>query len=366
MRSTHPLSLTSGPWPLASSYHFPAEWAPHSRVWLSWPHARADWPGKFAPIPWIFAEMIRGITRHGTCGLLVKDAKAEADAKATLDRAGVDLAKVAMHIIPTNRGWLRDCGPIWVYDRAQGAHENGQKKMLDWGFNAWAKYGNWRKDNAVPEAIAAINGQTRIVPTYRGKPVVLEGGGIETDGEGTLIVTEEWLLSDTQIRNKGFSHADYEQVFAEWLGIEKTLWLGHGIVGDDTHGHVDDITRFTAPGVALTVVERNPNDANHALLRENLKRLNAARDAKGRQLTVVELPMPEPVVFEGQRLPASYANYLVTNGVVIVPIFGDVHDHEALSVLAQCFPGREILPVYARDLVWGLGTVHCLTQQEPV
>jgi agmatine deiminase len=342
------------------SYHFPAEWEPHSRVWLAWPHAKADWPGKFAPVPWIFAEMIRAITRHGKCGLLVKDAKAEADAKMTLERAGVDLQKVALHIIPTNRGWLRDCGPIWVRDGA------GKKQMLDWGFTAWAKYPNWRKDNAVPEAIAALTGDPRIVPTYRNKPVVLEGGGIETDGEGTLIVTEEWLLSDTQIRNKKFTREDYERVFSEWLGIEKTLWLGHGIVGDDTHGHVDDITRFTAPGVALTVVEHHKSDPNYALLQENVKRLERARDAKGRQLAVVELPMPEPILFEGQRLPASYANYLVTNGVVIVPIFGDVYDRVALDVLAQAFPTREIIPLYARDLVWGLGTVHCLTQQEPV
>jgi agmatine deiminase len=200
---------------------------------------------------------------------------------------------------------------------------------------------------------------------HRGKPVILEGGGIETDGEGTLMVTEEWLLSDSQVRNKGFTRADYEAVFAEWLGISQTIWLGQGIAGDDTHGHVDDITRFTAPGVVLSVVEQNKNDANYALLQENLKRLNTARDTKGRQLTVVELPMPEPVVCEGQRLPASYANYLVTNGVVLAPVFGDAQDRVALNLLAECFPEREVIPIYARDLVWGLGTVHCLTQQEP-
>lgn len=341
-----------------TTYRMPAEWEPHKRTWLAWPHNKEDWPDKFAPVPWIFAEMVRGITQGERAGLIVKSEKAGDDAREILTRVGVNLKKVDIHVIPTNRGWLRDCGPVWV-------KEGKQLVAIDWGFSAWAKYPNWQKDNKVPEAIVELTGHDRIVPIFKDTQVVLEGGGIDVDGEGTILVTEEWLLSKKQVRNPGFTRADYETVFADALGCPTTIWLGKGIVGDDTHGHVDDITRFVAPGKVVTVVEPNMKDPNHELLNDNLARLNRARDAKGRKLEVIELPMPRPVICEGERLPASYANFLICNTNVLVPVFGDVNDRIALDTLAACFPEREIQPIYARDLVWGLGTIHCLTQQEP-
>ena len=342
-------------------FQMPAEWAPQKRIWLSWPHARADWPGKFAPIPWVFAEMVRVITGSGQrVGLLVRDQKTRAEAMQMLDRAGVSLTQVDMVQAKTNRGWLRDCGPLWVRDGLGGT------TALNWKFTGWAKYGNHKLDNEVPEQIADFTLDDTLEPTANDMPIVLEGGGIEVDGAGTIIVTEEWLLSDTQIRNKGFTAEDYELLFEHYLGCPNTVWLGKGIVGDDTHGHVDDITRFVAPGKIVTVIERDKNDANYALWQDNKRRLKKATDANGKPFEIIDLPMPRPVMFEGQRLPASYANFLICNKIVLVPTFNDPADKEALSILQQCFPKREVVGIYARDLVWGLGTIHCLTQQEPV
>lgn len=336
------------------SFQMPAEWAPQERIWLSWPHARGDWPGKFAPIPWVFAEMVRMITASGQrVGLLVNNAAIRAEAMEILDRADVTLAMVDMLEVKTNRGWLRDCGPIWVRD------VTGQLVALDWKFTGWAKYGNHRLDNSVPEPVTKFTNHARVVPKHKGKPVVLEGGGIEVDGAGNIIVTEEWLLSDSQVRNPGFTREDYEEIFAKYLGAPNTIWLDAGVVGDDTHGHVDDITRFVAKGSVVTVMEQDRNDANYALLQTNRARLGRT------SLNVIELPMPRPVVFEGQRLPASYANFLICNQVVLVPVFNDVADATALKTLEACFPTRRVVPIYARDLVWGLGTIHCLTQQQP-
>lgn len=336
------------------TYRMPAEWAHQERIWLSWPHAKADWPGKFAPIPWVFAEMVRVISATQRVGLLVKDAKSRAEAMEMLDRAGAVLTNIDILEVKTNRGWLRDCGPIWVREA------NSEKQVaLDWKFNAWAKYTNHQLDNKVPEGIVGLTKHERVVPMHKGKPVVLEGGGIEVDGAGTVIVTEEWLLSDTQVRNPGFTREDYEQVFAKYLGAPHTIWLEAGIVGDDTHGHVDDITRFVSPGHVVTVMESDARDPNYELLQAN-------RAILGRtSLKITELPMPRPVIFEGQRLPASYANFLICNKVVLVPTFNDPADSIALSTLQKCFPSREVVGIYARDLVWGLGTIHCLTQQQP-
>lgn len=341
-----------------SPYLLPPEWSPQARIWLSWPHARADWPGKFAPIPWVFCEMIRLITAHQRVGLLVKDATSRAMAQAMLDRAGATLAMVDFREVKTNRGWMRDCGPLWVM-------RGGKRTALHWGFNGWAKYGNHRLDAAVVPALAAFTKDPVLRPRHRGRHVVLEGGGLEVDGAGSILVTEEWLLSDTQIRNPGFTRQDYEAIFAQYLGARNTIWLGRGIVGDDTHGHVDDITRFVAPGKIVTAIAKNKSDANYALLQENLKRIKKARDAKGKPFEVAELPMPRPVEFEGQRLPASYANFLITNRRVLVPVFNDAADARALSTLQALFPKREVVGVFARDLVWGLGTLHCLSMQEP-
>lgn len=342
-----------------AAFRMPAEWEPQKRTWLSWPHARADWPGKFAPIPWVFAEMVRVIASGQRVGLLVKDPKTRAEAMQMLDRAGVALTQIDFVECPTNRGWLRDCGPIW-------AELGGEELVaLNWKFTGWAKYANHKRDNEVPDTIADFTQHHSVEPTANDRVITLEGGGIEVDGRGSIIVTEEWLLSDTQIRNKGFTREDYEAVFDHYLGASNTIWLGNGIVGDDTHGHVDDITRFVAPGVIVTATEQDKADANYDLLQENLKRLKKARDAAGQKFEVIEIPMPRPVVFEGQRLPASYANFLITNTHVLVPVFNDPADRVALDVLAEAMPEREIVGIYARDLVWGLGTIHCLTQQEP-
>ena len=330
----------------------PAEWAPQVRVWFSWPHARADWPGKFAPIPWVFAEMLRLITPHQRVGLIVHNAKVRAEAQATLERAGVALHAIDIIEARSNRGWMRDAGAIYVHDEA------GKKTALNFGFNGWAKYPNHRLDNTLPEAMASFTKTPLITPKYNGRTVVLEGGGIEVNGAGSVIVTEEWLLSDTQLRNSGFTRADYEAIFAQYLGAENTIWLEAGIVGDDTHGHVDDITRFVDETTVVSAIETNKQDANYTVLRENTKRLKKAG------LEVIDLPMPAPVVFEGERLPASYANFLITNKRVLVPLFNDAHDRDALNILQAAFPTREVVGVFARDLVWGLGTIHCLSQQE--
>lgn len=338
----------------------PGEWEKHRSTILAWPHNKEDWPGKFAPIPWVYAEIIRYLTQVERVRLIVRNPKEQAQAEDILTRAGADLGKVDFHTIPTNRIWMRDSGPIFV----RGA--KGEKAMLDWRFTAWAKYANHRLDDRVPEVLNESMNIKRIQPTYKGKRVVLEGGAIDVNGKGTLLTTEECMLSNVQVRNPGFTREDYEAVFAQYLGITNTIWLGHGIVGDDTHGHVDDITRFVNANTVVTVVEPDKRDDNHALLKDNVKRLKAARDQDGKQLTIVELPMPRPVVFEEQRLPASYANFLIANKLVLVPTFNDPADRVALSILAELLPKHEVVGIHAVDLVWGLGTIHCMSQQEPL
>jgi len=337
----------------------PAEWEKQAAIWLAWPHNKEDWPDKFEPIPWVYAEIIRHIARTQLVRLVVQNDKEKKRATDVLERAGVNLKKVEWYVIPTDRIWLRDSGPIFVRDKKKN------KAMLDWRFNAWAKYPNHKKDDKVPEAINASHKLERVQPMHKGKRVVLEGGSIDVNGKGTLITTEECLLSEIQCRNPGFTRDDYAEVFATYLGIEQILWLGNGIVGDDTHGHVDDITRFVKADTIVTVIEKDKRDDNYSLLQDNLKRLKKARDAKGKAFNIVELPMPKPVVFEGQRLPASYANFLICNDVVLVPTFNDPMDRIALNILAECFKGREVVGIHAVDLVWGLGTIHCMSQQEP-
>jgi len=340
------------------AFRMPAEWEPHAATWLAWPHNAEDWPGKFEPIPWVYAEIIKNLTQDERVRLLVQNAREERAARDCLQRAGVDLSKVDFYIIPTDRVWLRDSGPIFVKN-------DSEKIMLDWRFNAWAKYDNHKRDDKVPARIGERNKIKRIQPTYKNKRVVLEGGSIDVNGKGTLITTEECLLSAKQERNPGLKRDDYEKIFAEYLGVKKVIWLDRGIEGDDTHGHVDDITRFVNSTTIVTVVEHDKHSKNHLPLKENIKRLKAARDQNGKQLTIVGLPMPKPVVFEGQVLPASYANFLIANKMLLVPTFNDSNDAIALSILAELFPKHEIVPIHSVDLVWGLGTIHCMSQQEP-
>jgi agmatine deiminase len=355
----------------AARYRMPAEWEPHAATWIAWPHNPEDWPGKFQPIPWVYAEIVRHLSRVENVHILVNDLTAERRATAILQRGGASLARVHFHRWPTDRVWLRDSGPIFVKDG------RGAKAVTNWKFNAWAKYPNWHHDDKIPHRVAQFHKLPEITPEVpaagpRKKPhrIVLEGGSIDVNGAGLLLTTEECLLSEIQQRNPGLgeeaaTRAALESAFRDYLGIEQTIWLDKGCAGDDTHGHVDDISRFVAENTILTCVEPNTSDENHLPLAENIDRLHAVRDLRGKPFRIVELPMPAPVVFEGQRLPASYANFYIANGLVLVPTFNDPNDRHALNIVAGCFPNREVVGIHAVDLVWGLGTLHCLSQQEP-
>jgi agmatine deiminase len=345
-------------------WRMPAEWEPHEATWIAWPHNRDDWPGKFAAIPWVYAEIVRHLHASERVSILVNDAASERRASRLLTRAGVDPARVEFFQGPTDRAWTRDYGPMFVVSG------RGELGINNWRFNGWAKYDNWHRDDNIPFHIAQRLKIRRLkAPTrngFRNTPVVvLEGGSIDVNGQGLLLTTEECLLSEVQQRNPGMSRADYEWAFAEYLGVRKVLWLGRGIAGDDTHGHVDDLARFVGPRTVATVVEDDPADENYKPLQENLERLRGMTGLDGRKLDVVTLPMPDPVVFDGQRLPASYANFYIANDRVLVPTFNDPADRRALGILAELFPGRTVVGIHAVDLVWGLGTLHCLTQQQP-
>ena len=345
----------------ARRYRMPAEWEPHRATWVAWPHHEPDWPGKLAPIPWVYAEIVRVLAQHETVEILCHNPDVLKSARAALDAHQVRLDRVRLHQVATDRVWLRDSAPIGVVGPA------GEPVLLNWGFNAWAKYDNWQRDARIGEAIEQLTGLRREVPTREdGSPLVLEGGGIDVNGNGLLLVTEEWLLTDVQVRNPGLDRAAYEQIFQEWLGIRRTIWLGAGCVGDDTHGHVDDVARFVTPDTIVVAVETDAADENHRPSMDNLRRLetlSASGDAG--PLHIVTLPFPRPVVMDGTRLPASYCNFYGANGVVIVPTFNDSHDRVALNTLAELMPTHHVVGIHAVDLVWGLGTLHCLTQQEP-
>jgi agmatine deiminase len=338
---------------------WPAEWEPHEATWIAWPHHEPDWPGKLAPIPWVYAEIVRVLHRRERVEVLCHDQAVRDSAQQHLDAHGVAPAAVRLHVVPNDRVWLRDSSPTWV-------ERDGAMELVNWRFNAWAKYENFELDALVGAAIEKVTRVSRAEPKRpdRDARVVLEGGAIDTDGAGSLLTTEECLLSDVQARNPGLSREEYEAVFREWLGIRETIWLGEGCVGDDTHGHVDDIARFVAPGVIVLAYEEDPADENHARSADNMRRLQLAGGAKG-ALKIVKLPYPRPVVMNGERLPASYANFYIANGVVLVPTFNDRNDRVALNTLAQLLPDHEVVGIHAVDLVWGLGTLHCLTQQQP-
>ena len=346
--------------PVARGFRMPAEWEPHAATWLAWPHNESDWPDKLPIIPWVYGEIVRALARHEAVNLIVPEtADDAAEATDVLSRVGADVGRVKLWKAPTDRSWVRDSGPIFVVS------DRGERAVLDWHFNSWAKYPNWTHDDAIPQFVAERYALPRWQPQHRGHRVVLEGGSIDANGRGLLLTTEECLLSTTQQRNPPMDRADYERVFADYLGVKKVIWLGRGIAGDDTHGHVDDLARFVDANTVVTVVEENFADENYAPLQENLELLRGATDAEGTKLKVVTLPMPRPLVFDGVRLPASYANFYIANGVVIVPTFNDPADRVALSTLAQVFPDREVVGIHCVDLVWGLGTLHCMTQQEP-
>jgi agmatine deiminase len=350
--------------PRSLGYCIPAEWERHEATWLAWPHNPDDWPGKFQAIPWVYAEIVRLLAAHESVHILVNDAKAEQRAQHILKRAGANLDRVAFHHWPTNRSWTRDSGPIFV------RNAEGRVGLTNWRFNAWAKYSDWQLDDQVPGRIAGLLGlpawQPAVeLPDGSSRRLVLEGGSIDANGAGALLTTEECLLSEVQQRNPGVNREQLEQAFHDFLGIDQVIWLNCGIAGDDTHGHIDDISRFVAPATIVTAVEPHASDPNHAPLAENFARLKAARTLSGSQFTLVELPMPRPVVFRGQRLPASYANFYIANHLVLVPTFHDPNDRVALNILAEVFTDREVIGIDSVDLVWGLGALHCITQQQP-
>jgi agmatine deiminase len=355
---------TSNTSPSALGYRMPAEWEPHEATWIAWPHNRNDWPGRFQAIPWVYADIVRHVVRGERARIIVNDGAHQRLAERTLKQAHVPVEHVEFFRWKTDRVWTRDSGPIFV------TRETEPKLALThWRFNGWAKYPNYKKDEKLPALIAKKFGvrswQPQIADGSKRTRVVLEGGSIDVNGRGTLLTTEECLLSDVQRRNPGIVREQLEQAFEDYFGVKKTIWLGNGIAGDDTHGHVDDISRFVSPDTVVTTVETNTSDPNHAPLRENLHRLRKATDQEGKQLNIIELPLPSPVWFRGQRLPASYANFYIANAAVLVPTFNDAHDRTALGILAELFPDRDVVGIYCGDFIWGLGAIHCATQQQP-
>jgi len=349
-------STKSSPTPAALGFRMPAEWEPHAATWLAWPHKEESWPGNFGPIPAVWVEMVRALAPHERVNILVNDATAAASVRDLLQVAQVPRDAVSLHLIPTNDAWARDHGPTFVTRQVDGCSELA---AIDWIYNAWGgKYPPWELDDVVPQKIAPLLGIRLFEPG-----IVLEGGSIDVNGSGTLLTTEACLLNPN--RNPHLSRAQIERYLRDYLGVRHILWLGEGIAGDDTDGHIDDLARFVDPATVVTVLESNPRDQNYEPLHANYERLRQMTDQDGRALRVLTLPMPEPVYYDGQRLPASYANFYIANSVVLVPVFGDPHDGEALRRLQQVFPRRRIVGIQARELVWGLGAFHCVTQQQP-
>ena len=349
--------------PAELGYAMPAEWERHEATWLGWPHNPTDWPGKLDTIRWVYGEIVRKIAPGEIVRMLVDSPAQEKLARSYLARAGADLERVEFIVHPTNRGWTRDSGPIFV---AKGRGKRRKTAIVHFHFNAWAKYPDWRKDRKVPETAARYLGKPLFRAQFQGRPFVLEGGGIEVNGRGTLITTEECYLDpEVQVRNPGLGRGEIESVLRAYLGVSNVLWLGGGPAGDDTHGHIDDICRFVNSRTLVLVRETNRKDVNFKPLAENWERVQDFRLEDGSKPEVVALPMPAPLYFDGERLPASYANFYIANAAVLVPTFNDPQDRQALGILSELFPRRTVVGIHAVDLVLGFGTLHCLTQQQP-
>jgi agmatine deiminase len=345
---------------MINEFQMPAEWERHEATWLAWPHEITDWPGKFETIQWVYGEIVRHLSRVEKVRILIQDAELEQHTLTSLlTQCGAQMTNVEFFHQPTDRSWTRDFCPVFVRGK------QGQRIMLNWQFNGWAKYDNWQLDDAVTASLSSQLGIPMHTPVRDGRQLVLEGGSIDVNGAGSILTTEECLLSDVQARNPGLSRTDMESVFRDYLGARHTLWLRNGIAGDDTHGHVDDLARFTNAQTVVVAAECDPSEANYEPLKENLALLREMRDQDGAPLRVETLPMPEPVFFDGQRLPASYANFYIANRLVLVPTFNDANDRTALNTLAGLFPDRKVVGIAATDLVLGLGTLHCMTQQQP-
>ena len=341
-------------------WRMPAEWEPHRSTILCWPHQKKDWPGKFTPIPWVYTEIVKHIAGGEQVRMIVQSDTHRARVERCLERAHVDPRGIEFIVAKTDRGWMRDSSPAFV--------KKGKRTgAVQFTFNGWAKYSNWQNDRNIPALLAEATGSQWLEAAHRDRKVVLEGGAIDVNGSGTLVTTEECLLDPgVQVRNPGFGPKEYEAVFRTYLGVTNVIWLGRGIAGDDTHGHVDDLCRFVNRDTVVLCRETNPKDDNYKPLEENFERLAAARLEDGSKVRVVALPMPKPLYFEDLRLPASYANFYIANRAVLVPTFNDPNDRIALNILKDCFPDREVVGIHAVDLVWGLGTIHCLSHEEPL
>jgi agmatine deiminase len=357
------MDIKQGQIPSGTGFQMPAEWEPHDATWIGWPHKRTDWPRKMAPIPWVYGEIVRKTAPHEIVRLIVNGEADAGRARRLLDRIGVEPSRVELFRIATDRGWTRDVGPMFV------AKRDGKKStvaIVQFGFNGWAKYDDCSQDSQVSSAVSRLLSCETFVPLIDGRQFILEGGSIDVNGSGTLLTTEECLLDVvTQVRNPGYSRVEIEEVLRAYLGVSKILWLGRGIAGDDTHGHVDDLCRFVDRRTVVLADEKNAHDANYEVLCENYERLQSMTVEDGSAIEVVKMPMPAPLYCDGQRVPASYANFYFCNDAVLVPTFNDPNDRVALGILGELFPNREVVGIHAVDLVWGLGTIHCLTQQQP-
>ncbi|MEN9324200.1 MAG: hypothetical protein RL699_1980 [Bacteroidota bacterium] len=344
---------------MSNTRRFPAEFEKQAALLLCFPHNGNDWPGKYEAIQWAFVEYIKKVSLYQAVVVVVANAKLQAKVSDMLQTAQVDLTKISFIVYKTNRSWMRDSGPIVV--------KNGTKsEALNFNFNGWAKYSNYQLDKHVPKQVSDFLNIPLTQVMYKGIPVVLEGGALEVNGKGTLITSEECLLHPSiQVRNAGFTKADYEAIFHDYFGVTNVIWVGDGVAGDDTHGHIDDLCRFVNEDTIVTVVEDNPHDENYKPLQANLAILQQAKLENGKTPNIVCLPMPKRIDFDGIRLPASYANFIILNGCVLVPTFNDIHDAKALQILANCFPDRDVIGISAIDFIWGFGTLHCLSQQIP-
>jgi len=365
---THPKFVEANP-PAALGYSMPAEWEPHAATWLGWPHNATDWPDKLDTIRWVYGEMVRKISPGERVRILVRHKVEQTLAAGYLRRAGCDLKQLDFIVHPTNRGWTRDSGPIHVrrnIPQAATRHPRFETAIVHFHFNAWAKYPDWHKDRRVPEIACRWLKKPLFDAQIDGRAFVIEGGGIEVNGRGTLLTTEEcYLHPKIQVRNPGLTRARYDETFKQYLGVKNVLWLLNGPVGDDTHGHIDDICRFVNPKTLVLIRETNRKDINYRPLAENWERVQEFRLEDGSRPAIVPLPMPAPIFHDGYRLPASYANFYISNAAVIVPTFNDPNDRVALGILGDLFQDRPVVGIHAVDLVLGFGSLHCLTQQEP-
>ncbi len=349
--------MIPNPTPAQLGYSMPAEWEPHVGTWLSWPRPEGiSFPDKYEPVPGVYAEFIKALVEVEDVNINVWHAGMEQWVRGLLTDRNVPLARVRFHHFPTYEPWCRDHGPIFLKSQKDGRAE---RAVVDWGFNAWGgKYPPYDLDDAVPQHVAKLRGLPLFSPG-----IVMEGGSIEVNGRGTLLTTEACLLNKN--RNPHLTQSQIEQYLKDYLGVTNILWLGDGIVGDDTDGHIDDLSRFVNPTTIVTVVEKDPKDGNFPMLDENLKRLRTLKDQDGKPFRIVELPMPRRIEFDGQRLPASYANFYIANQRVIVPTYQDPQDRVALEILRREFPGRKVVGLDSSELIWGLGSFHCISQQEP-